>query len=149
MPRQARLYLDWGVFLASFWLLLWSVCSTQQLFGIQKRSFLAAQGSYASERPQPRSSLDVPSVRVSSFVSPGEFQPSADANGVTMEAFVEAPSATERSRRPETFQIFLGRFFVLIFVVFEERRHCLFSSGSAGKVFIFGSVDRNDDVEGK
>lgn len=55
----------------------------------------------------------------------------------------------QNARRPQTFPFFWTFFFVLIFVVFEERRHCQFSSGSAGKVFIFGSVDRNGDVEGK
>lgn len=79
-------------------------------------------------------------------MSPREFQPSADANSVTMEAFVEAPSATEHTPA-ETFQ-FLD-VFVLIFAVFDERQPCEFSSGSAGKVFIFGFVDRNDDMEGK
>lgn len=60
-----------------------------------------------------------------------------------MEAFVEAPTATERT--PAKAYHF-PHVPVLIFVVFEDRRSRRFSSGARCRVFIFAFVDRNDDV---
>lgn len=63
-----------------------------------------------------------------------------------MEAFVEALEATEQTQA-ETFHPLDVS--VLISVVLEERRSGCFSSGAAGRGFIFGPADRNDDVEEK
>lgn len=89
--------------------------------------------------------IDILSIPAWFFVPLRECGPSADANNVTVEAFVEALRATEQP--PETFHSLDVS--VLILVVFEGRRPCRFSSGAAGRGCIFGSADRNDDVEEK
>lgn len=90
--------------------------------------------------------INIPSIPAWFFVSLREFGPSADANSVTMEAFVEALAATEQTPAETFHAVDIS---VLILVVFEERWPCRFSSGAVGRGFIFGSTDRNDDVEEK
>lgn len=63
-----------------------------------------------------------------------------------MEAFVEALEVMEQTQA-ETFHPLDVS--VLISVVLEERRSGRFSSGAAGRGFIFGPADQNDDVEEK
>lgn len=105
------------------------------------------QSSYASEKPPPGScAIDILSIPAWFFVSLRDFGPSADANSVTMEAFVKALAATEQTPAEIFHSLDVS---VLILVVFEERRPCRFSSGAAARGFIFGSADRNDDVEAK
>lgn len=100
------------------------------------------KSSYASEKPPLGScAIDILSIPAWFFVSLRDFGPSADANSVTMEAFVKALAATEQAPAEIFHSLDVS---VLILVVFEERRPCRFSSGP-----IFGSADRNDDVEAK
>lgn len=63
-----------------------------------------------------------------------------------MEAFVEALEVMEQTQAEAFHPLDVS---VLISVVLEERWSGRFSSGVAGRGFIFGPADRNDDVEEK